>query len=542
MSAQDRPHPTVATRNGTQLGADEAGFFELSLVRSVDNVRMALLFLILVVALASPHGITSRLAVYTGLIIGVFLTLWTRYAARWNHIHEAGRMDVGALVILLGDIAWLGLFVLGTGGIASPFVALLIVPIIFASAVMGMNRSAVPLATGIIILLLVAFTVGRPLDNGHVWRLTGLSFAFIAVGWVVLGQTSVLERERRTNELIVRFMDEAVLLIDRAGVIRLVNPQVERFVGLPVGEIVGLNINRLPNDPRYEALRRIVSASPEDQRPHDVDVDAREHLELRVTTVRVDDALRRRIAHLIICQDITDLKLLARAHASGARFLSHEIRSPLTTLKTIASVFGELAGQLTDEGAGRLVDILDREVDRMLRLARQFLDLAALEEGGAQLSIEPVNVCEIVDRVAESLRIRAEGEGLNFSATCADDVPTINADAARLEDVLHNLGDNAVKYTEAGGSITLSAACTDGEVRIAVSDTGRGIPAEFQERVFQQFVRGPEHAEGPATDGLGLGLFMTRQIVTMLGGRIELESEEGRGSTFSICLPVDTEA
>ena len=541
MSAQDRPDPTVATRNGTQLGVGEAGFFELSLVRSVDNVRIALLFLILVVALASPGHMTNSLAVYTGLIIGVFLTLWTRYAARWNHIHESGRMDIGALVIMLGDITWLGLFVLGTGGIASPFVAILIVPIIFTCAVMGMSRSAVALATGVIILLLVAFTVGGPVTNGHLWHLTGLSFALIAVGWVALGQTSVLERERRTNELIVRFMDEAVLLIDSAGAIRLVNPQVERFVALPVSQIVGLNINRLPEEPRYEPLRRIVNASPEDQRPHDVEVDVREHLELRVTTVRVDDALRRRIAHLIICQDITDLKLLARAHATGARFLSHEIRSPLTTLKTIASVFGELAGQLTDEGAGRLVDILDREVDRMLRLARQFLDLAALEEGGAQLSIEPVNVCEIVDRVAESLRIRAEGKGLSFSATCADDVPIIHADAARLEDVLHNLGDNAVKYTEAGGSIALSAARTDGEVRIAVVDTGRGIPAEFQERVFQQFVRGPEHAEGPATDGLGLGLFMTRQIVTMLGGRIELESEEGRGSTFAICLPVDAE-
>ncbi len=542
MSAQDRPTATVASGNGNGLAAAEAGFYELSLVRAADTVRIALLFLILIVALTSPARMTSSLAVYTGLIIGVFLTMWTRYAAHWNHIHQAGRMDVGALVIMLGDITWLALFVLGTGGISSPFVAILIVPIIFTCTAMGMSRNAVALATGVIVLLLVAFTIGQPLTDAHIWRLAGLSFALIAVGWVAVGQTSVLQRERRTNELIVRFMDEAVLLIDSTGMIRLVNPQVERFVALPVGEIVGLDINRLPDGPRYEALRRIVSASPDDQRPRDIEVDAREHLELRVTTVRVDDALRRRIAHLIICQDITDLKLLARAHATGARFLSHEIRSPLTTLKTIASVFGELAGQLTDEGAGRLVDILDREVDRMLRLARQFLDLAALEEGGAQLSLEPVNLYEIVDRVAESLRIRAEGKDLTFTATCADDLPAINADPARLEDVLHNLGDNAIKYTDAGGSIALSATRTDDEVRITVSDTGRGIPAEFQERIFQQFVRGPEHVEGPATDGLGLGLFMTRQIVTMLGGRIELESEEGRGSTFSICLPVDAEA
>ncbi|MGD9494688.1 MAG: sensor histidine kinase [Armatimonadota bacterium] len=541
MSAQRRLLAGVSLEPDEELTEETAGFYEFSLFRAVGRVRIVLLFLMLLVALASPDRLTSPLAVHTGLIIGVFLTLWTRYAARWRELHEDGHLDLAALVVTLGDITWLGLFALGTGGVDSPFVPLLIVPLIFTCTTLGTARVAVALATGVIVMLLVVFALGQPLTQALMWRLTGLAFALIAVAWVASGLYAVLERERRTSELVIRFMDEAVILADASGRIRLANPQVERFVGIAADDLVGLDLSYLPAEPRYQALRRVASpifspgAQPGGVR--DVDVEVHERLELRVSTVRVAGPTRRPIAWLIICQDITDLKTIARAHASGVRFLSHEIRSPLTTLKTISAVFGELAAQLTDQGAGKLVEILDQEVDRMLRLARQFLDLAALEEGSSPLSLEPTDIAEVVAQVADSLRIRAEGKGLNFAVECIEPLPAVTADPNRLADVLHNLGDNAVKYTEPGGTVSIRASAVDGEIIIAVSDTGPGIPEEFRERVFHEFARGPQH-EGPSTEGLGLGLFMARQIVAMHGGRIELDSQVGRGSTFSIHLPV----
>lgn len=541
MSAAERRSSATGKVHGEGRNAEGGAFLELTLVRAVGNVRIALLVLILVVALSSPSYLVSPLALHTGLIIGVFLTLWTRYAARWDELHRAGRIDIATLVIMLGDITWLGLFVLGTGGVESPFVAILVVPILFAATAMGMLHSAVALTTGIIVLLLVAFSLSQPLTPAGNWRIAGLAFAFIAVGWVAWGLCSALERERRTNELIIHFMDEAVVLIDDGGYIRLVNPQIERFVRLPASEIIGLNVEHLPRKKRYDALRHILAAARSDEEVHDVEIRPHDQLELRISTVHVSDPVGRRIAQLIICQDITDLKALARAHASGVRFLSHEIRSPLTTLKIISAVFSELAAQLTDEGARRLVEILDREVDRMLRLARQFLDLAALEEDTYQLSLQSTDIAALVHKVAESLRIRAEARGLNLTVSCPATLPTVQADPDRLEDVLHNLGDNALKYTESGGEVRLEVSAGDGEVRISVSDTGCGIPEEQQEAIFQEFVRGPQHQEGSGTDGLGLGLFLARQIVTMLGGRIELHSVEGVGSTFTVCLPASAE-
>ncbi len=543
MSAQERIASAAAGTTDAQLDEESGGFFELSLFRAVGRVRIALIFLIFLVALASPDRLTNPLALHTGLIIGVFLTLWTRYAARWREIHENGHLDVAALVVTLGDITWLGLFVLGTGGVASPFVPVMVAPLIFTCATLGTARAAVALATGVVVVLMATFALTEPVTQDVIWQLTGLAFALIAVGWVASGLYAVLERERRTSELVIRFMDEAVILADDAGRVRLANPQVERFVGLAADQLIGLDLSDLPKGPRHEALRsvagHIVSPGGEPDGVRDVQVDIHEHLELRVSTVRVADAARRPIAWLIICQDITDLKALARAQASGVRFLSHEIRSPLTTLKTISSVFGELTGQLTDEGTGKLVEILDQEVDRMLRLARQFLDLAALEEGSSPLSVERVDVAEVVEQVADSLRIRAESKDLSFSVDCGDELPRVSADPNRLADVLHNLGDNAVKYTEAGGSVKISATAINGEVCIAVSDTGRGIAQELQGQVFDEFVRGPEHEGRLGPEGLGLGLFLARQIVTMHGGRIELDSELGRGSTFSIHLPAE---
>ncbi len=546
MSAQERITSAAAGTRDAQLDEESGGFFELSLFRAVGRVRIALLFLILLVALASPDRLTNPLALHTGLIIGVFLTLWTRYAARWREIHENGHLDIAALVVTLGDITWLGLFVLGTGGVASPFVPIMVAPLIFTCAMLGTARAAVALATGVVVVLLATFALSEPVTEDVIWRLTGLAFALIAVGWVASGLYAVLERERRTSELVIRFMDEAVILADDAGRVRLANPQVERFVGLTADQLIGLDLSDLPKGPRHEALRNvaghIVRPGGEPDGVRDVEVDIHEHLEVRVSTVRVADAARRPVAWLLICQDITDLKALARAQASGVRFLSHEIRSPLTTLKTISSVFGELTGQLTDEGTGKLVEILDQEVDRMLRLARQFLDLAALEEGSSPLSVERVDVAEVVEQVADSLRIRAESKDLSFSVDCGNALPHVSADPNRLADVLHNLGDNAVKYTEAGGSVKISATAINGEVCIAVSDTGRGIAQELQGQVFDEFVRGPEHEGQLGPEGLGLGLFLARQIVAMHGGRIELDSELGHGSTFSIHLPAEATA
>ncbi|MEA3402121.1 MAG: ATP-binding protein [Armatimonadota bacterium] len=517
-------------------------FFELSILRGVDNVRAAMLILMLVVALSTPEYLGSRLAVYTALIVGVFLTLWTRYAARWDDLRTNGNLLNAAGVVLIGDIAWIGLFVWGTGGLYSPFLALLLLPIVFGSGFFGLLAYAVAIATGIVAMLNVAYAFAQPVNAAMTWRLLGSLFALLAVAWVSYTITLVLERERRTNELVIRHMSEAVILIDASGHIRLVNPPLERFTGLSMDDTIGLDVRDLPEDRQFDALRTITgTATDPDGAPvrsiEDIQVEADERLDLRIYAVRLG-ASGRGAGWLIICQDITDLKTIARARESGVRFLSHEIRSPLTTLKMISQVFGELAGRLTDDNTTRLVGILDEETDRMLRLVGQFLDLAALDQGSFQLELSEVEISETVRRVARSLELRAAEKSLSVQTELDEPLPPVHVDRNRMEDVLHNLCDNALKFTDPGGEVRLTAAQADGHVRVTVSDTGCGIPPETKDIIFEQFARAADEGQGNRERGIGLGLYLARRVVELHGGRIEVESEVGHGSDFSIYLPV----
>jgi PAS domain S-box-containing protein len=520
-------------------------FFELSLVRAEDNVRMALLILLLIVALTSPTYVVSSVTLYTSLVIGVLLTLWTRFAARWGELRAAGHMATASGIVLLAEFAWLALFVHGTGGLTSPFSALLLLPVIFASAFFSLLHIAVALTTGLIVATNVFFAVRYRLDPDTSWHLTGMLLAVIAIAWASYGLCLVLERERRANDLVVRHLSEGVILIDSLGWIRLVNEQLERFTGVPAQAVLPLNTLHVAKTPELSALAEILRdvMAPETYDPtdvRDITINRPEPIDLRVITMRLGGSADRPTGWLVICQDITELKSLVRMREDGIRFLSHEMRSPLTTFKMISSIFSELANQLSDNSSAKLIEIVDHETDRMLRLVGQFLDIAALDEGSFRLNVGEVNVPELVQKAAEPLEIRATAKDISVSSQCAEQIPVIPGDPERLEDALHNLCDNALKYSEPGGHISITAETSDGHVRIAISDTGRGISPEMQEAIFEQFVQAhADEAEATTLErGSGLGLYMVRRIVELHGGRIEVDSEVGRGSTFTIHLPI----
>ena len=523
------------------------GFFELSILRAEDNVRIALLILLLVVALTAPNYVVSRITLFTALIVGVFLTMWTRYAARWGALRAAGQVRTAAGIVLLGEYTWLALFVHGTGGLDSPFSALLLIPVIFASAFFSLLNLAVALSTGLIILTFGIFALS-PQSRGQAdtgWQLSGMLIAVIAVAWGSYGLCLVLERERRANDLVVRHLSEGVLLIDGLGWIRLCNRQMAQFVGLPAQAILLINIREIPKRPELvqvgEVLRDVLS--PESHDPshvRDITSHTPEPTDLRVITMRLSGGLDRSMGWLVVCQDVTELKSLVRMREDGVRFLSHEIRSPLTTFKMISSIFSELADQLSDASSAKLIEVVDDEVDRMLRLVGQFLDIAAIDQGTYALNIRETDIPELLEKASHSMEVRAEAKEITVSAKCDGQIPPIAADPDALETCLHNLCDNALKHTDRGGQISVTASAEGEEVQIAFADTGRGIPPETQDTIFNEFVQvDTDEGSGPtASRGVGLGLYLVRSLVELHGGRIELESELGRGSTFTIHLPI----
>jgi signal transduction histidine kinase len=233
--------------------------------------------------------------------------------------------------------------------------------------------------------------------------------------------------------------------------------------------------------------------------------------------------------------------------------VSHELKTPLTSIQGFAQAI--LDGAVTDMvGARRAAQTIFDETGRMTRLVGDLLTLARFESGQIPLAHDSVDLASLVPVWVERFRPRASALGESI-VTVIDPMPPITGDAGRLEQVVTNLIDNALKYNQPGGSVTVTAknlvesktknvaplrrraieAAPSQWVVVEVSDTGAGIPKEDLPRLFERFYRGDKARGG---GGTGLGLSIANEIIRAHGGRIEVQSVQGQGSTFTIFLPV----
>ncbi|HVN71678.1 MAG TPA: HAMP domain-containing sensor histidine kinase, partial [Desulfomonilia bacterium] len=172
--------------------------------------------------------------------------------------------------------------------------------------------------------------------------------------------------------------------------------------------------------------------------------------------------------------------------------------------------------------------------ERLHEIIENLLDISRIESGKMEMDIKPVSPGELVLNAAESFRIAARDKGVDLFSDLPEDLPNVLADTTQIAHVFANLVSNALKYTPPPGKITISARADNEEVRFGVSDTGKGIPSQYLNRVFNRFFRVP----GQETEtGTGLGLSIAREIVEAHGGVISADSSEGNGATFSFTLP-----
>lgn len=211
----------------------------------------------------------------------------------------------------------------------------------------------------------------------------------------------------------------------------------------------------------------------------------------------------------------------------------HELRTPLGSINTAAHLLKR--PELSEEQRAIFLQTIQDESRRLSELATSFLDLARLESGRVQFRAQRFAPYPLLQECASVMRLPASEKQQNFILDAPEDLPEIQADRTKLKQVLINLLSNAVKYTPAGGKITLSGEADPHELRICVCDTGRGIPPEALENLFQKFYRVPGSER--MAQGTGLGLSIARKIVEGHGGRISVESEVGKGTTFTVHLP-----
>jgi signal transduction histidine kinase len=210
----------------------------------------------------------------------------------------------------------------------------------------------------------------------------------------------------------------------------------------------------------------------------------------------------------------------------------HELRTPLTGIVAYSELL--MHPGLQPEMVAESARTINAEAVRLAQFINDFLDLARLESGRARIAYQPVDLSFVVHDVVQLMQPRAAECGLTLSSSLADDLPQVKGDPARLKQILLNLLGNAIKYNRPGGSVEVKAARRDDHVLVQVKDTGKGIPPESLPHVFDKFYRVPD-SEGWA-QGTGLGLSIVKQLIEAHGGKVEIESQVGVGTTISFSL------
>ncbi|WP_439859480.1 response regulator [Pseudomonas sp. MBLB4136] len=395
--------------------------------------------------------------------------------------------------------------------------------------------------------------------------------AALAGGYLYLRERQLFVSQRATEQLrereerfrmVVEASPNAIVLVDSGGQIAMANQQAEQLFGYPREELLDQPVELLlPEHQRHGHVpsRRGYLERPEPRRMGSNRELFGQHRDGRLIPLEVGLSPLRSGADTLVQAVIIDIserkeaeqrlrdqaEQLVLANRYKSEFLanmSHELRTPLNSVLILSDQLRQNStGNLTQKQTQH-ADIIHRAGSDLLQLINSVLDLAKVESGRLQLEIESLDLRELLDELDASMRPQAELKGLRLHALVEPGVPArIHSDRARLQQILRNLLSNAVKFTEQG-EVRLSvcpAPALDEPQRLSfrVQDTGIGIAAEQHEQIFQAF----QQIDGSASrrfGGTGLGLAITRQLARALGGEVHVQSEPGRGSCFTLSLPV----
>ena len=332
-----------------------------------------------------------------------------------------------------------------------------------------------------------------------------------------------LTNEKAELTAILSSMTEGVLVLDAAGRIRLMNQTLRQQFQLG-DEAIGKTV--------LEALRNV-------ELEQLIGAPTAKELTFLTPTERVfavnAATLGDHAGTVVVFHDITRLKKLENLRQEFVANVSHELRTPLSIIKGYIETL--LEEPAPDQATARqFLQTIQKHSRRLETLIEDLLSISALESQQAQLSLSPYKLTAAVSAAVEEMSRQAVEKSIAITSTVPADLPDIAADPQRLHQVLVNLLDNAVKYTQRGGQVTVSARPTDNEVEVCVVDNGPGIAAEHLPHIFERFYR-VDKARSRELGGTGLGLSIVKHIVLAHGGRVWVESELGQGSRFYFTLP-----
>jgi len=238
-----------------------------------------------------------------------------------------------------------------------------------------------------------------------------------------------------------------------------------------------------------------------------------------------------------LMQDITKLKEIDHMKSAFVSTVSHEFRTPLTSISMAAGLLLDKTSGEINENQTELLEAIVEDNERLKSLVSDLLDLSRLESGKVTMDIESQSLNTIVEYAVKQFRIQAKDKNISLEVDVKDVLPKVKADFNKISWVLTNLVGNALRYTprDGSGKIILKAKETANKILVSVSDNGKGIPEEYQDRIFSKFIQ-VKNEDGTETGGTGLGLAISKEIINAHGGEIWVDSKLGKGSTFYFTL------
>ena len=341
-----------------------------------------------------------------------------------------------------------------------------------------------------------------------------------------------LSLESGRRDAILGSMSEGVLAVDQRLQVIFCNDALARAVGSGVPAEPGTPVLDLVRDPVLVNLLTEVIASGKPVK-HKLQLSAGEGKSFEAAAAPLAMAGSR--SAIVILHDITDLERLERVRKDFVANVSHELRTPLTAIRGYAETL--LGGALADtDNNRRFVEIIQAHAIRLNNIAADLMILSELESGRPAAEPEMVSVRDAVEMAITTVESEARVRGVRLACGDVGDL-VVRGHKIRLEQALVNLLDNAVKFNRTGGEARIETGRTaDGKTYIAVADTGSGIPSEDLPRIFERFYR-VDKARSRAVGGTGLGLSIVKHVVERMNGAVRVESQLGRGSTFTIVLP-----
>lgn len=355
-----------------------------------------------------------------------------------------------------------------------------------------------------------------------------------------------ITNEKQRIEAIINHINDAIVGLDKDKNILFVNTTAEEIIGMDKDRLVGEYAPDIAstNDLMRKLIQDLMNENDDEQQDEDPDLlkissgDRHIYYAKEITPVLLEDNInesKKQIGTIITLKNVTHFQEINEAKTNFVAVVSHELKTPIASINmSLRLLEDERVGPLNEEQT-ELIESIRSNANRMKKTTGELLDLSKIETGNIQLNSGLVHPSDLMDYAYETMLMQAEQKEISMEIECDEEIAVVKADLQKSVWVLVNLISNAIRYTPPKGKIVLKAEEEPRYVRLSVIDNGKGIPAEYLDKIFQKYfqVYGDKNDDG----GSGLGLSIAKEFINAQGGEIGVESELGQGSTFYFTLP-----